>query len=186
MKSLNCKNIEAGKKINNWTVIERATAPSYIKNKNNSFWKCACACGTIKILTGGHLRNNKTKGCRKCSMINRRKKKGECSFNGLYLRYKHGAIARGIKFKLSKSQFRKLTKQNCHYCGTLPLNVHKGKTAFGEYNYNGIDRIDSNDSYSIKNCVSSCSLCNKAKGTLSQIEFFVWLDRIIKFRKGSE
>lgn len=183
MKNLNKKNIQIGSKINNWTVLERTEAPLYIKNKKNSFWKCSCQCGTVRVLTGGHLRNNKTKGCRSCSMIPRRKKKGECSFNGLYLRYKHGASSRGISFGLNKSQFKKLTKQNCYYCGIPPENIHKGRTAFGEYVYNGIDRIDSSKGYCVKNCVPACSLCNHAKGKLTQKQFLGWLTRISNFIK---
>lgn len=184
MRKLKSKEIINGQKFHNWTVIERTNAPSHIKNKSNSFWLCSCSCGVVKVLTGGHLRNSKTKGCRSCSMISRRKKEGDCSFNGLYLRYKHGAIARSLEFKLSKRQFKKLTKQNCIYCGVEPLNIHKGKTAFGAYVYNGIDRIDSNLGYEIKNCIPACFICNRAKGDMSQSQFLEWVDRIINFKRG--
>src|SRR4051812_18462392 len=129
MRDLKSKQINPGDIYHNWVVIERTSPPDHIKNKANSFWICKCNCGNLRTLTGGHLRASNSKGCKACSMISKRKEKGECSFNGLYLRYKHGAIDRKKLFNLDKEQFKKLTLQNCFYCGIPPSSCHKGKTA---------------------------------------------------------
>jgi hypothetical protein len=104
---------------------------------------------------------------------------GEAAFNNLYYQYKLSAEKRGHCFLLSEKQFRNLTKQKCFYCGIEPSRIIKGqgKTS-GDYRYNGIDRINNNDGYKIKNAVPCCFNCNSAKGTLSQKEFFELINRI--------
>lgn len=70
--------------------------------------------------------------------------------NMLYSKYKCSAKTRNLSFLLSKIQFKRLTSQNCHYCGLEPLQVssHRYKNyARGYYLYNGIDRKDSNMGY---------------------------------------
>lgn len=174
--------IQPGFKTGNRTVIKRVEAPDHIKNKNHSFWECLCTCGSTTIVAGHHLKHNTTKGCRACAMVYSRKERGECSFNGLYLRYQHNAATRNLQFELSKEEFRTLTKQNCHYCNQEPNGIHKGKTAHGEYLYNGVDRKDHKLSYTVDNCVSSCTLCNFAKHKLGYNEFLNWVDKIATYR----
>lgn len=105
--------------------------------------------------------------------------KGESAFNNLYYQYKLSAEKRGYSFCLSEKQFRNLTKQKCFYCGVEPSKIIKGqgKTS-GDYKYNGIDRINNNDGYKIKNVVTCCFNCNSAKRTLSQQKFFELVNRI--------
>ena len=52
---------------------------------------------------------------------------------------------------MTREEFYKITKSDCHYCGSPPLTLH---TAYGgsEYLYNGIDRIDNDKGYSSDNC----------------------------------
>lgn len=64
--------------------------------------------------------------------------------------YKRNAKNRGIAFELSFSDFIKLWKVPCVYCGG---NIEKV----------GIDRVDNNLGYSIDNIVSCCSVCNRMK-----------------------
>lgn len=186
MRDLKDKTINIGSRFSNWTVLERVEAPEHVKMKGHSFWKCECECGNQHILAGGNLRNSKTKGCKKCSMIGKRKAKGDCSFNGLYLRYKHGAESRNLEFILSNLEFRELTSQDCHYCGLEPSAVHKARTAYGEYKYSGVDRIDSNKGYTLSNCVPACKDCNRAKGSMPYAEFKAWINRLIIFNKEAQ
>lgn len=105
--------------------------------------------------------------------------KGEAAFNNLYYQYKLSAEKRNYNWDLSEEQFRKLTKQKCFYCGIDPFKMIKGqgKTS-GDYIYNGIDRIDNNKGYIVKNVVPCCFHCNSAKGTLSQKDFFELISKI--------
>jgi hypothetical protein len=106
-------------------------------------------------------------------------KKGEAAFNNLYYQYELSAQKRGYCFSISKKHFRKLTQEPCFYCGIKPYRIIKGqgKTS-GDYIYNGIDRIDNANGYTITNIVSCCFNCNTAKNTLSQNDFFDLINRI--------
>lgn len=170
-------SLKEGMILGNRIIIKRL--PNYGRN---SYWLFKCQCGNVDKATGNSLQ--RSNNCKKCSMKNKRKEYGECSFNGLYLRYKHNAISRNLKFLLNKEEFKTLTKQNCYYCGTSPSEITKGKTAYGEYIYNGIDRIDSSLNYTIDNCVSCCTICNKAKNNLTKEQFSNWIARLIKHHGG--
>ena len=107
----------------------------------------------------------------------------ETSFNLLYNSYKSRANAKNRLFELSKDQFRKITSLNCSYCGVPPLQAQKsGKAIYWKefYYHNGIDRIDSDKGYTIKNSQPCCSICNKAKRDLDNTEFLEWISRLIK------
>ena len=104
----------------------------------------------------------------------------QSSFNGLLRAYKNGAKKRGLVFDLDKSKFRKLTKQDCYYCGTEPTQEHCGADAKEPYVYNGVDRVDNNIGYTAKNSVPCCGICNKMKLTLSYDEFINHIKRIIQ------
>ena len=64
--------------------------------------------------------------------------------------YKSEATRRKIEWALEKEQAIFLFKNDCNYCG-----INNG--------LNGIDRIDSNNGYTIENTSSCCSICNKMK-----------------------
>ena len=68
---------------------------------------------------------------------------------GYWVSIKGGAVTRNLKFTISADQFREITKQNCYYCGQNPSTIQTGKTHYGEYVYNGIDRIDNNIGYNV-------------------------------------
>lgn len=165
-------------------VLERVLRPAHFKNKG-SYWRCRCDCGNETVVSGGHLRARGHGGCRECSMVERRKSKGECSFNGLYLRCRAGAKTRDISFELSKEVFRGLTKGECHYCGALPNMRSKVRTAFGEYVYNGVDRKSSDLGYTESNCVSCCNICNRAKNDSSYEDFQNWIEHLTTHRNNS-
>ena len=81
--------------------------------------------------------------------------------------YREGAVGRGLVFDLDKDQFRQLTSSLCYYCGCLPKfkKMRKSKHPhWGDYVYNGIDRMDNNIGYVMDNCVTCCRTCNRGKG----------------------
>ena len=171
-----------GKVFGTKKVLRKIKAPDNLKRKEHTFWECLCSCGNLVMATTGKLKaSHEKQGCRKCAFLKYRKAKGECSFNGLYLRYKHGAQKRSLVFSLDKEDFRQLTKSNCYYCNIEPLSIHKGSTAYGEYIYNGIDRLDNDTGYTLDNCVACCFICNRAKGELSVEQFVTWLNRVKDF-----
>jgi hypothetical protein len=84
-----------------------------------------------------------------------------------YKTYKKRAEKRfkGQKF-LSQEEFNALTAKPCNYCDKSGPN--------------GIDRIDNNIGYIVKNCVPCCKHCNYVKGDLSQADFEKWTARFVK------
>lgn len=72
------------------------------------------------------------------------------SQRGKFATYKRSAKHRDISFDLSFDQFMSFWQLDCFYCGDPIPTI-------------GIDRIDSNVGYTIKNCVPCCTMCNYMK-----------------------
>lgn len=142
-----------------------------IKPKRGILWLCMCECGHTFNVLGSSLRGGQ-QACRACSRkgINNIGS-GVAAFNNIYASYRSGANRRGIAFELSKEEFKGLITQDCFYCGVSPTCVKSGKEIYGEFIYNGIDRVDNSKGYIIDNCVPCCKFCNIAKRDLSQKEF---------------
>ena len=152
-----------------------------INDKHNMIWLCTCSCGSNKIVRaiGASLKNGDVKSC---GCIRRKRLGfGESAFNRLYDNYRRRALKWNTSFDLSKEEFRKITSQNCFYCGIEPKQK-AGSTGkgYGYYFYNGIDRINSNRGYEKDNIVPCCGQCNVAKNDYTYEEFFNWVNRIYK------
>ena len=147
----------------------------------SAYWVCKCQCGHIKTICGSNLtRPNGTKSCgclakelsaNRCSLA-RKLPDGEACFNSLLYYYKRNARIRGIKFDLSKDEFRNMVDKPCFYCGAEATNTLASRYTTGNFQYNGIDRIDNSLGYSKSNCVSACKTCNRMKSDMQQSEFF--------------
>lgn len=74
--------------------------------------------------------------------------------------YIQSARNRNIGFDLTKEQFTKIILLPCYYCAS-----------YKEDEVVGIDRINSDKSYILNNCVPCCKICNFMKGTLSKHSF---------------
>ncbi len=177
-----------GKKFNRLQVLELA----FIRKKT-VYWKCKCDCGTTKILLGPNITRGGSKSCGCISLESKRLEMGESGFNRLFAEYKRGAKDRNLTFELTVTEFKHLTKGNCHYCGIIPSNTkrvtNKGRSseeavAYSGYIYNGIDRVDSKQGYSKTNCVPCCTTCNVAKNKRDYTEFKDWIKRLITFNTG--
>lgn len=162
-----------------------------INKHNRIVWDCLCKCGNQKRIITGSLLREDGKGTRSCGCLQRErvikantKGYGEASLHGIYCVYKNNAKRRNQEFKLSKDEFKKLTKQNCNYCGTIPKQVITRGNSSTPYTYNGIDRVNNKKGYTIENSVSCCMICNMAKGALTHTEFKNWIIRIYNHTIG--
>jgi hypothetical protein len=157
-------------------------------NHGVSFYKFKCDCGVEKVLCGADVVRGKTKscGCNRSRYISQAHllPEGQAAFNSLYSLYAIScARSRGLEFSLSKEEFLKLTKEACHYCGVSANQVWKGTSRVcSPYVYNGIDRKDNKQGYTLNNCVACCKVCNIAKGAMSLDAFLAWIDRLVNFR----
>ena len=79
----------------------------------------------------------------------------------MFMQIRHGARHRSIPFEITEEDIRKITNQECQYCGTETTNICR----------NGIDRLDNTVGYVEKNCVSCCGTCNGMKKCLDPLTF---------------
>lgn len=154
------------------TVVLEYTGIKKIGLRHRQFFNVICKCGRRWEVRSDRLKG--LKSCGKClNWI-----EGAAAFSELYGQYKKRGINSFGYFKLTKEQFKKITKNNCHYCGSRPNNVYKKKHQYGAYTYNGIDRFDNNKGYTIKNCVPCCKYCNYAKRNRTYDEFESWVSKL--------
>lgn len=161
---------EVGNRYERLTVLERAQN----SRRGQAQWLCDCDCGATSIVPGTSLRKGYTKSCGCLRVESRRLPRGEAAFNLLWWKIKG---RQGHKFNLTKEQVRNLVTQPCQYCGILPAQISKGKGLYGDFLYNGIDRVDSNLGYVEGNVVPCCWSCNRAKSSSTVEEFKAWVVR---------
>lgn len=135
-----------------------------------------CRCGTRRSVLAQSLRKGDSTSCG-CSF---RLPQYEASCNGLLRVYKSGAQRRKLEFSLTVEQFRALTSGLCHYCGGEPSSVFRSPKGYnGAYVYNGIDRLDNCQGYTLGNCVTCCKVCNRMKYVMTPGEFLAQCAKIV-------
>jgi hypothetical protein len=82
---------------------------------------------------------------------------------------KADAIKAGYVWELHPIEVYRLFVADCVYCGA--------RSGWPEAR-NGIDRVDSTVGYISYNCVTACSMCNRAKGDKTVQQFMEWAKRL--------
>ncbi len=200
MKSIG--TIKEGDKFNMLTAIKYIKDIS-VENKSNrtksgisirhcKIWKFKCDCGNIIEAEQYSVKSGKKESCgcnRSKNLIQRnidnRKPFGYASRKNLLNKYIYSAKVRNLNFELSEEQFNWLTTQNCTYCGIEPIGLIKAEGKYGEYKYNGIDRVDSKQGYTFDNSVPCCKFCNMAKREYPVEEFLAWIERLKTFNSNT-
>jgi hypothetical protein len=153
-------------------------------------WECKCDCGNTTVVPTTSLQRKERPsiscGCWRYDRVtgqpaSNRLLKGRANFNSLFYTYKKAARQRDIDFFLVKEEFQQLTKDNCYYCDSKPIQIHGKQGTYGTYFYNGIDRLDSNKPYVLGNCVPCCKTCNYAKREMSVTEFKTWITQVYNY-----
>ena len=142
---------------------------------------CVCDCGGSIEVWAAHLRSGSTQSCGclyKSKQRHRSLPKGEAAFRTVLRSYKANAKNRGIAFGLTKQQFRALILQPCSYCGQEASTVARTRAGYGDFTYNGLDRVNSSLGYVEGNVVPCCSVCNRAKMDMDLTDFLAWVRRI--------
>lgn len=181
-----------GEKFGRITLIKRLNQ----RRGSKELYLCQCECGIQKDMIAYNVVVGRSISCgcynrENAANVERPNKLpyGESAMRNLYLIYKRGARIRGLTFLLSLDNFRYLTKQNCHYCGTEPCNPTTSsgtQQRNGEYVYNGIDRIDSSKGYETDNMVTCCKICNYAKRDISYDKFIDWINKLVKYKTNEK
>lgn len=89
-----------------------------------------------------------------------------------YHQYKYNAKKRKIDFEITTEIFDEIIKKKCSYCHIK--------------NASGIDRIDSNGSYNIKNITPCCTTCNTMKLNYVKSDFLNQCYKITNYTNNSK
>lgn len=175
-----------GKRFNRLIVLERGNSTV----RGSTQWMCRCDCGTDSVLIrGSDLKNGHTQSCgclhnedlaNRCALPG-----GQSAKNRVLAQYKQSARARNLEWGLSEDIFYRLVQRNCHYCGDAPSRIVQPSNKYGNFVYNGIDRLDGDRGYVEDNCVTACRTCNTAKMTMTEEEFLQWIAKVYHHRLTS-
>jgi hypothetical protein len=170
----------AGNKYGRLTAVSRGRTKQRIKG-TEVYWKCVCDCGNEHEVSGRNLRSGESQSCG--CIVRGPKPTVQAAINELYSLYQTRARRKGYPFSLTKEQFKILIDGHCFYCGMSPYQIcRRERTSTISYTYNGIDRVNNSSGYVADNVVSCCGICNKAKNTMSQDEFYAWIKRVHKLK----
>ena len=171
-----------GQKFERLRVIKKVGSS---KTNSHLIWLCECDCGNTTSVRSDQLVLGRTRSCgclgketAKKNVTKCRLPEGEAAFNQLFRNMKRNAKRRGYVWELTKKEVRRLTKQDCFYCGREPSQISSAPTYNGSYVYNGIDRFDSDLGYVCTNVVPCCWDCNKRKGTRNGNELLAWIKTV--------
>lgn len=91
---------------------------------------------------------------------------------GKYGCLKHVCLRTGRELGINFEEYIVIVAKPCWYCGgDLPSVGY------------GIDRIDSNQGYTIENCRPCCKVCNIMKSNMSEDEFYSHIKKISKHQE---
>lgn len=141
--------------------------------------ECRCSCGKIVNTELSKLLNGHTKSCgcirRGKPNLKLRKEYGYSAFKRVLDTYKGNARKRNFDFLLQEEEARSLFEGVCHYCGAAPNRLKKARGGYGEFYFNGIDRLDNDKPYTKENSVSCCTPCNYIKNKMHFNDFINWI-----------
>lgn len=161
--------------IGTWLLLEYLYTD---KHRARHYWKVECInCKLQKKIEESNMNPVGGKGkCQDCWGYS----KGYSGFKDLLYTYKKNAVLYGREFSLTDENFKTLTSQHCHYCESPPMLIRKTKaqSRWGDYYYNGIDRINNDFGYIEGNCVACCKICNRAKNNMTYEDFVTYINRI--------
>lgn len=159
---------KSGDWVGDWLII----GPGKKRKGRGLSWEVRCRiCGERETRRGGNLRRVLRHQC-----IGRAAK--TCALAD----YKGGARLRGLPWELTDEYAIALMQGKCTYCNREPhMTVKPKKRESGPREWfirNGIDRLDNEEGYTIKNCVPCCRSCNVMKGALPLEIWLRFLNRV--------
>ena len=168
-------------------------------HRGKHLWLCLCDCGKEKVVVSDNLSSGKSNscGCLKAEFLARPgnqygvyEDREMALLKVQYSHLKRRNESKGFTETLSFDEFRLLSKSPCKYCGIKHskeiedrLNESKKNKRLSDHvlTCNGIDRIDSSLGYTKSNSVPCCKVCNFAKHTMNEDDFYNWIKRVYEF-----
>lgn len=148
---------------------------------STSYYLCRCRCGTRRKVRKSDLQEGRSRSCG-CGKRNKRLPDHGGALNHLITQYRRHALRRGLAFAIPREQFAHLIKQPCYYCGAPPSNHKRTAVDREGFRYNGLDRTNAKEGYTIENVVPACFTCNHAKNRMSEEAFLRLVTRIYHYR----
>jgi len=169
------------------------------KRNGINFWLFKCDCGNEKEMNANSVKLSISIscGCMKSFAQSSKIRRPDAGMRSFLSQFKGSARERNIPWELTAEQFKKLTQNNCHYCGAPPVNKgavrHRAsqkltkdlnlKSFLTEEHFlfmaHGLDRVDSTLGYYPENVVPCCTQCNHAKLDHSVQSFLDHAQRIV-------
>lgn len=171
-----------GKRFGKLVVINRASNTAY----KHVRWHVHCDCGNDKIVSGKNLKHGDSTSCGCYAREINSSVDGLASARGIYWNYFRRARKSGFPFEFSLELFFVMTSNNCYYCDISPCSKYRAKGCRDVFIYNGIDRKDNTVGYTLDNCVPCCKVCNIAKRTMTEQEFYEWISRLYTNLKATD
>lgn len=147
--------------------------------------RCRCRCGGETIVARTRVEKLLTLSCGCLQKEHARrlgkahsKPSGESACTCVYMAYRRSAKRRGLAFKITREQFKRMVLEPCAYCGCPPGNAYDRGNLNGAFVYNGLDRRNNVKGYAIPNLLPCCKPCNYAKGARTHAEFLAWVERV--------
>lgn len=174
-----------GSRFGRWLVLARAPVPP--KGTPQRYWRVRCDCGNRKVLPTTLLLRGKSQscGCLRQELTARRGRREDTAVKSVFSRYRYDARKHGRSFTLSLPEFVSMTQRPCYYCGAAPstqfLSGLRRDGTRGVYTYNGVDRLDNEQGYTLANCVACCATHNLMKGSMTK-EQFIAACRSVRFK----
>lgn len=178
--------LEVGQKYGRLTAI---ACKHIVDNRKRVLWVFRCDCGNEVNVSASDVRLGRKRSCgclgqeRKDTLGDRlrivnTKPDKQGPLNKLFGNYKRAARRRNYGWMLSKEDFKKLISQKCFYCDAEPSTgiwVARKQTVENTLIYNGVDRKNNEEDYTLDNCIPACFTCNRMKMDLS---FENFMDKI--------
>lgn len=160
-------------------IAPRAEKPPFLR------YVCVCECGNTITLPAHKLINGLTKSCGCLPRGPREKSPGHTSAYQLWSNYKFGAKRRKLEFTLTCEELEELCQLLCHYCGAEPSQIIRRNNKTGHatpFIYNGLDRVNNKEGYTLSNVVPACWMCNHMKKNRSPEEFLSHVTKIAAYQ----
>lgn len=169
---------DIGDKVNRWTVLGVEVRNGY------KYAVTVCECGNDGLVHMDDLISDRSKGCIDCGHNAARKTREELERSCLervMKAYVNNSSAKGREFDIPEDVFFRMIKSNCFYSGHPPMSISRPYPGSPiSVLYNGIDRIDNSDGYTVDNTVTCCQVCNRGKRAMPYDQ---WIDWVKGFRQ---
>jgi len=147
-----------------------------------TIWNCQCDCGNTIEIRRGNLISTATNSCG-CIKVGQKGFAVDVRLeNVVWNMFIQRCKFKKFIFELTKEEMMKLVIQPCFYCGLESSN--KVKRKYGEFQYNGLDRIDNSVGYAKNNILVSCRHCNALKMDVLSVEETVKVIELLKTIRG--